>query len=40
VPAARVIFCDAVAYDEGYLAPEAIAGRVRVPPHGPVFHIE
>jgi len=30
VPAARVIFCDAVAYDEGYLAPETIAGRVRV----------
>jgi predicted metal-dependent peptidase len=30
VPAARVIFCDAVAYDEGYLAPESIAGRVRV----------
>lgn len=30
VPAARVIFCDAVAYDEGYLSPDAIAGRVRV----------
>jgi len=30
VPAARVVFCDAVAYDEGYLAPDAIAGRVRV----------
>jgi hypothetical protein len=30
VPAARVIFCDAVAYDEGDMAPEEIAGRVRV----------
>lgn len=30
VPAARVVFCDAVAYDEGYLAPETIADRVRV----------
>jgi predicted metal-dependent peptidase len=30
VPRARVVFCDAVAYDEGYLAPEAIADRVRV----------
>jgi predicted metal-dependent peptidase len=30
VPAARVVFCDAVPYDEGYLPPEAIAGRVRV----------
>ena len=30
VPAARVIFCDAVAYDQGYMAPEEIAGRVRV----------
>lgn len=30
VPAARVVFCDAVAYDQGYMAPEAIAERVRV----------
>lgn len=30
VPAARVIFCDAVAYDQGYMPPEEIAGRVRV----------
>ena len=30
VPAARVIFCDAHAYDEGYLSPDQIAGRVRV----------
>jgi predicted metal-dependent peptidase len=30
VPAARVVFCDAAPYDEGYLPPEDIAGRVRV----------
>lgn len=30
VPAARVVFCDAVAYDAGYLPVEQIAGRVRV----------
>lgn len=30
VPAARVVFCDAVAYDAGYLAVEDIAGRVKV----------
>ncbi|WP_222854287.1 vWA domain-containing protein [Fodinicola acaciae] len=30
VPAARVVFCDAVAYDAGYLPVESIAGRVRV----------
>jgi predicted metal-dependent peptidase len=30
VPAARVVFCDAAAYDAGYMAPEDIAGRVRV----------
>jgi predicted metal-dependent peptidase len=30
VPLVRVVFCDAVAYDEGYLAPETIAGRVKV----------
>jgi predicted metal-dependent peptidase len=30
VPAARVVFCDAVAYDAGYVPVETIAGRVRV----------
>lgn len=30
VPAVRVVFCDAAAYDQGYVAPEAIADRVRV----------
>ncbi|MGN9838770.1 vWA domain-containing protein [Nonomuraea sp. H19] len=30
VPRARVVFCDATAYDAGYLPVEAIAGRVRV----------
>ena len=30
VPFARVVFCDACAYDAGYLAPEDIAGRVQV----------
>jgi predicted metal-dependent peptidase len=30
VPAVRVVFCDAAAYDAGYLRPEEIAGRVRV----------
>ncbi|MEV4184923.1 hypothetical protein AB0J28_26210 [Streptosporangium canum] len=30
VPRARVVFCDAAAYDAGYLAVEEIAGRVRV----------
>lgn len=30
VPAARVIFCDAMAYDAGYLPVEDIAGRVKV----------
>src|SRR5262249_39500115 len=30
VPAARVVFCDAVPYDEGYLPSESIAGGVRV----------
>jgi predicted metal-dependent peptidase len=32
VPAARVVYCDAAAYDAGYLSPDDIAGRVRV--HG------
>jgi predicted metal-dependent peptidase len=30
VPAARVVFCDAAAYDAGYLAVEDIADRVKV----------
>jgi len=30
VPFVRVVFCDAAPYDEGYLRPEEIAGRVRV----------
>jgi predicted metal-dependent peptidase len=30
VPMARVVFCDAVAYDAGYVRPEEIAGRVTV----------
>ena len=30
VPKARVIFCDAEAYDKGYMSPEEIAGRVEV----------
>ncbi len=30
VPAARVVFCDANAYDAGYMAPDDIAGRVKV----------
>ena len=34
VPAARVVFCDARAYDQGYLPPEAIAGRVKVKGRG------
>ena len=30
MPAARVVFCDAAAYDAGYLDVDDIAGRVRV----------
>jgi len=30
VPAARVVFCDAIAYDAGYMRPGDIAGRVKV----------
>jgi predicted metal-dependent peptidase len=30
VPAARVVFCDAATYDQGYMPPEAIAERVKV----------
>lgn len=34
VPFARVVFCDAVAYDAGYMAPESISGKVRVKGRG------
>ncbi len=34
VPFARVVFCDAYAYDAGYLATEDIAGRVEVKGRG------
>lgn len=34
VPFARVIFCDATAYDSGYISPEDIAGRVAVKGRG------
>ena len=34
VPMARVVFCDAAAYDAGYLTPEDIAGRVEVKGRG------
>lgn len=30
VPAARVVFCDAAAYDQGYMPPEQIATKVKV----------
>ncbi|MBV9280706.1 MAG: hypothetical protein JOZ41_11530 [Chloroflexi bacterium] len=30
VPLARVVFCDAAPYDQGYMAPDDIAGAVRV----------
>jgi predicted metal-dependent peptidase len=30
VPYARVVFCDALAYDQGYMSPDDIAGRVKV----------
>lgn len=30
VPLVRVVFCDAVEYDQGYMPPEAIADRVKV----------
>jgi predicted metal-dependent peptidase len=30
VPAARVVFCDASAYDMGYMRPEDVAGSVKV----------
>ncbi len=34
VPSVRVVFCDAAAYDAGYMPPEAIAGNVRVKGRG------
>lgn len=34
VPAARVVFCDAEAYDAGYMKPEDIAGTVNVKGRG------
>lgn len=34
VPYARVIFCDAAAHDAGYLAPDAIMGRITVKGRG------
>jgi predicted metal-dependent peptidase len=30
VPAARVVYCDAAAYDAGYLPADEIAGRVQI----------
>ena len=34
VPAARIVFCDADAYDAGYMKPEDIAGTVKVKGRG------
>jgi predicted metal-dependent peptidase len=34
VPAVRVVFCDAMPYDKGYLATEDLAGRVRLTGQG------
>jgi predicted metal-dependent peptidase len=34
VPMVRVIFCDAYAYDQGYMRPEAIADSVKVKGRG------
>jgi predicted metal-dependent peptidase len=34
VPAARVVFCDADGYDQGYMKPEDIAGTVKVKGRG------
>ena len=34
MPAVRVVFCDAVAYDQGYMPPEAIAERVKIKGRG------
>ena len=30
----RVVFCDAEAYDEGFMTPEEIAGRVKIKGRG------
>jgi predicted metal-dependent peptidase len=34
VPFARVVFCDAMAYDQGFMPPDAIAGTVKVKGRG------
>lgn len=34
VPAVRVVFCDAAAYDQGYMKPEDVAGTVKVKGRG------
>jgi len=34
VPLVRVVFCDATYYDQGYMPPEAIAGRVKIKGRG------
>ena len=34
VPFVRVVFCDAATYDQGYMAPEAIAHSVKVKGRG------
>jgi hypothetical protein len=34
VPAVRVVFCDAHAYDGGYMEPDDVLGRVRVKGRG------
>lgn len=34
VPAARVFFCDAAAYDQGYMKPEDIAESVKIKGRG------
>jgi len=34
VPAVRVVFCDAVTYDQGYMPPEVLVDRVRVQGRG------
>lgn len=34
VESVRLVFCDAAAYDEGYVGPEEIAGRVRIKGRG------
>jgi len=34
VPAARVVFCDTLPFDQGYMKPEAIADRVKIKGRG------